>query len=141
MLLAGGVGGCARHAPAPTTPDEPSRPWTPPASPSALVPAPEKHGVFFDAELHRLKGEMLLLQDATDSAAAEKQFDRARRMARRQCAKSLELRASVSLGRSLLARGRRDEARAAVAAIFDWFTEGHRTADLQEAGALLAELS
>jgi predicted ATPase len=84
---------------------------------------------------------MLLLRDATDRAAAEEQFQQARRMAREQGARSLELRASVSLGRLLGAGGRRDEARALVGAIFGWFTEGQRTADLAEAGALLAELS
>ena len=60
--------------------------------------------------------------------------------ARRQSAKSFELRATMSLGRLLARRGRRDEARTMLAEIYGWFTEGFDTADLKDAKALLDEL-
>jgi predicted ATPase len=107
---------------------------------SALTPAHEAHGAFFDSELHRLKGDILLRSDAGAGERAEELFRKACQVARQQGAKSLELRASVSLGRLLRGSGRNDEARALVAGIYGWFTEGHATADLTEAGALLAEL-
>jgi predicted ATPase len=66
---------------------------------------------------------------------------RALDVARRQEAKSLELRAAMSLGRLWQQQGRRDEARALLALIYGWFSEGFNTADLQEAKALLEELS
>jgi len=62
-------------------------------------------------------------------------------VARRQSARLFELRATVSLGRLLRDTGRRDEARAVLAEIYNWFTEGFDTADLKEAKALLDELS
>ena len=62
-------------------------------------------------------------------------------LARRQGARSLELRAALSLGRWWQRRGRRDEAQSLLAGIYNWFTEGFGTADLQEAKALLDEWS
>jgi predicted ATPase len=62
-------------------------------------------------------------------------------IARSQQAKSLELRAAMSLSRLWQRQGKRDEARELLAPIYDWFTEGFDTADLQEAKALLGELS
>jgi len=95
----------------------------------------------YEAEIHRLKGE-LLLKEQDDSSAAEAQscFERAIEIARKQSAKSLELRATMSLGRLLDEQGRRDEARVMLAGIYNWFTEGFDTADLKDAKALLDEL-
>jgi tetratricopeptide (TPR) repeat protein len=93
------------------------------------------------AELHRLKGEMLLLQNPFTSDDAEKCFREAIEIARPQGAKSWELRATTSLARLLVREGRRDEARSMLADIYNWFTEGFDTLDLKEAKALLDELS
>jgi len=92
------------------------------------------------AELHRLKGELLLLQNASAQAQAEGCFREAIEIAQRQQAKSWELRATTSLARLLGKQGRRDEARTMLADIYGWFTEGFDTRDLKDAKALLAEL-
>jgi predicted ATPase len=92
-------------------------------------------------ELHRLKGELLLMRDHTATAAAEVSFRAAIDTARNQSAKLSELRATTSLARLLRDTGRRDEARTMLAEIYNWFTEGFDTADLKEAKALLDELS
>jgi len=89
----------------------------------------------------RLKGELLLKQDNSNTAEAQKCFERAIEIARKQSAKSLELRATMSLARLLDKRGKRDEARAMLADIYNWFTEGFDTADLKDAKALLDELT
>jgi tetratricopeptide (TPR) repeat protein len=90
--------------------------------------------------LHRVKGE-LLAQNPSDGAKAEPCFRTAIEIARRQSARSQELRATRSLARLLAGSGRRDEARAMLADIYGWFTEGFDTADLKDAKALLDELS
>jgi tetratricopeptide (TPR) repeat protein len=92
------------------------------------------------AELYRLKGELLLLQNASAATEAESCFREAIEIARRQQAKSWELRATMSLARLLEKQGRRDEARAMLAEIYNWFTEGFDTADLKDAKTLLDEL-
>jgi predicted ATPase len=74
-------------------------------------------------------------------AEARSCFARAIEIARKQSAKSLELRATMSLARLLAKQDRRDEARAMLAEIYGWFTEGFDTADLKDARALLDELS
>jgi len=94
-----------------------------------------------DAELHRLKGETTLLRDASATAAAEECFRKAIEIAKEQSAKWWELRATTSLARLLAKQGKRDEARAMLAEIYNWFTEGFDTADLKDAKALLEELS
>jgi predicted ATPase len=91
------------------------------------------------AELHRVKGELLEQSDA-DSTEAQDCFERAIEISRAQSAKSLELRATMSLARLLAKQGRREEARAMLAEIYNWFTEGFDTADLIDAKALLNEL-
>ena len=96
-------------------------------------------GRFWEAELYRLKGELLLKAEA--EAEAEECFRQAIEVAQRQGAKSLELRATVSLGRLLQPQGKREEARRTLAAIYGWFTEGFDTLDLQAARDLLEELS
>jgi class 3 adenylate cyclase/predicted ATPase len=95
---------------------------------------------WWEAELHRLKGEILRQQSAPD-AEVEIYFRRALDVARRQDARSLELRAAMSLSRLWQQQGKRDEARQLLAPIYGWFTEGFDTADLQEAKALLEALS
>ena len=92
----------------------------------------------WDAELNRVKGELLLAADAPE---AETCFRRAIEIAHHQGAKSLELRAVTSLSRLLHRQEKKDEARQMLAEIYGWFTEGFDTADLKEAKALLEELS
>ena len=87
--------------------------------------------------LHHVKGELLLAQNPSDVAEAEQCFRTAIEIARRQSARSAELRATTSLARLLAKQGRRDEARAMLAEIYNWFTEGFDTADLKDAKALL----
>jgi predicted ATPase len=94
-----------------------------------------------EPELHRINGELLLMQGASHTAAAEKCFRTAIEHAQQHDAKSWELRASTNLARMLRDTGRRDEARAMLAEIYNWFTEGFDTADLKDAKALLDELS
>ena len=89
----------------------------------------------FSAELYRLQGEFLLLAQAP-ADGAEKSFRQAIAIARRQEAKSWELRATMSCAALLANQGRREEARATLANIYNWFTEGFDTADLKEAKAL-----
>jgi predicted ATPase len=93
------------------------------------------------AELYRLKGELLLTLSSEHHAEAETCFRQALEAARRQQAKSLELRGALSLSRLWQRQGERDEARALLAPIYGWFTEGFDTADLLEAKALLEALS
>jgi predicted ATPase len=94
---------------------------------------------YWEAELYRLKGELLLAQG--DDTEAEASFRRAIEVAQRQQAKSWELRATVSLARLWQEQGRIDEARRMLAEVYGWFTEGFDTPDLQEAKALLEELA
>jgi predicted ATPase len=84
---------------------------------------------------------LLLRQPGTSPAEAEAWLQRAMDVACRQEAKSLELRAAMSLSRLWQQQGMRDEAHALLAPIYGWFTEGFDTADLQEAKALLEELA
>ena len=91
--------------------------------------------------LHHVKGELLLAQNPSDVAEAEQCFRTAIEIARGQSARSAELRATTSLARLLAKRGRRDEARAMLAEIYGWFTEGFDTADLKDAKALLDQLT
>ena len=91
--------------------------------------------------LHHAKGELLLAQNPSDGANAELCFRTAIEIARRQSARLDELRATMSLARLLNEQGRRDEARAMLAEIYGWFTEGFDTADLKDAKALLDELN
>jgi predicted ATPase len=93
------------------------------------------------AELQRLKGEFLLVHGTDQGAAAEDCFRQALDIARRRRAKSLELRAAMSLSRLWRRQGKCDQARVLLAPIYGWFTEGFDTADLREGKALLEELS
>jgi predicted ATPase len=129
----------------------------------------EKHEErWTEAELYRLKGELTLQQSESSlghvqdqsqtrqdqsedtslqplppspQAEAEACFQQALTIARRQQAKSWELRAAMSLGRLWQQQGKRQEAQALLAGVYHWFTEGFDTADLQEAKALLHAVS
>ena len=103
----------------------------------------EKNGECeYEAELYRLKGELLIQEGKEPGVlATEECLQHALASARHQQAKSLELRAAMSLARLWQQQGKRVEARALLAPIYDWFTEGFDTADLQEAKALLEELA
>jgi len=95
----------------------------------------------WEAELHRLKGELLLMQQGQNVGEAEECFRKAFDTARRQQAKSLELRAAMSLSRLWQQQGKQEEAHQLLSEIYGWFTEGFDTADLKEAKALLEELA
>jgi tetratricopeptide (TPR) repeat protein len=93
----------------------------------------------YEAEFYRLLGE-LLTDNNTNTAEADRAFRTAIDVARRQSARSWELRATASLARLLAKQGRRDEGWAILSEIYNWFTEGFDTADLKDAKALLEEL-
>lgn len=94
-----------------------------------------------DAELHRLRGESLMALDDTNQETAEACFQEALTVSRRQRAKSLELRAAMSMARLWQRQDRREEARALLNEVFSWFTEGFDTPDLQEAAQLRDSLA
>jgi adenylate cyclase len=96
---------------------------------------------FRKAELYRLKGEVLLDQNADHIAEAEECFGQALEIAHDQSAKSLELRAATSLARLWAGRGERHRAHDLLAPVYSWFTEGFGTRDLIEAKALLDHLA
>ena len=95
---------------------------------------------FYEAEIHRLRGELLLLQGA-DGTQAETCFQRAIELAQQQSARMWELRATASLCRLWQRQGKHREARKRLAQIYDWFSEGFDTPDLQQAQSLLEELA
>jgi predicted ATPase len=96
---------------------------------------------WFEAELHRLKGELLLALSPEHAAEAEACLRRALVVARDQAARLWELRAAASLAQLCRDQGRRSEAHDLLAPIYGWFTEGFDTADLKDAKALLDELA
>jgi predicted ATPase len=100
---------------------------------------------WWEAELYRRKGELWFQSKVQDSKfkveEAERYFYKAIEITRKQSAKSLELRAVMSLARLWQQQGKEGEARQILADIYGWFTEGFDTADLQEAKALLEELT
>jgi predicted ATPase len=93
---------------------------------------------WMDAELHRIRGELLQTRACPEAAAAEENFLKAVSVAQQQQSRTLELRAKTSLGRLWLSQERNREARELLAPIIDWFTEGRNTADMREAEAVLA---
>jgi len=95
---------------------------------------------WWEAELHRLKGELWLTPPGENQAEAASYFQHALAVARSQQAKSLELRAAMNLARLWQQQDKRTEAYERLAPVYSWFTEGFDTADLQEAKALLEEL-
>jgi predicted ATPase len=96
---------------------------------------------WYDPELYRLQGALLLQQNSDHEAEAEPCFHHALEIARTQQAKSFELRTATSLARLWQQQGKRQEAYDLLAPVYHWFTEGFDTADLQDAKALLEELA
>jgi predicted ATPase len=96
---------------------------------------------FADAECHRLEGELRLQQTEPDVSLAESCFQQALDVARQQQARSLELRSALSLARLWQRQDKCQAAHDLLAPVYDWFTEGFDTADLQEAKASLDELT
>jgi Adenylate and Guanylate cyclase catalytic domain len=107
----------------------------------ALAAVEHTGGRFYEAELHRLKGELLRARAAEPDTEAETCFQQALAIARRQQAKSLELRAAMSLSRLWQQQAKHAEALALLAPVYGWFTEGFDTADMQEAKTFLDEWS
>jgi predicted ATPase len=100
---------------------------------------PEARGAFYAPEIHRIEGEVLLRR--TPAAEAESHFRTAIDLARARAEKSLELRAATSLARLWLRRNRHDDARALLADVLGWFTEGFATADLRAARTVLDKIT
>jgi len=111
----------------------------PAALSDALVRVEATNHSDWEAELHRMKGLVLLAQGHVDEGEAS--LARALRVAPQQDAKSLELRAAMSLAKHWDGHGRRSEALDLLAPIHGWFTEGFDTADLAQARALLDSLA
>ena len=95
---------------------------------------------WWEAEVHRVAGEIALKSPEHDAAKAEAYFERALAVARAQQAKSWELRAAMSMARLWRDQGKPQQARELLAPVYGWFTEGFDTRDLREAKALLEEL-
>lgn len=96
---------------------------------------------YYASETYRVNGELVLTGGAARYAEAEAHFQHALDVARRQEAKSLELRAAMSLARLWQQQGKRQDAYALLAPVYQWFTEGFDTLDLQEARTLLETLA
>jgi predicted ATPase/class 3 adenylate cyclase len=107
----------------------------------ALTTVKKSGEAVWEAELHRLQGELFLAQPGEHEREADACFRQAIDIARGQQGKSLELRAAMSLSRVLKRQGKREDARRLLADVYDWFTEGFDTADLKDARALLDELA
>jgi predicted ATPase len=105
----------------------------------ALATVAQSRGRWWEPELYRLRGELLLQHSVAQPGEAEACFQQALDIARRQQARSLELRAAMSLSRLWQRQGKREPARQLLAPIYGWFTEGFDTTDLREAKALLDE--
>jgi len=95
---------------------------------------------WFEAEVHRIGGEVARMSSKPDAAKAEAYFERALAVARSQQAKSWELRATMSMARLWRDQGKRDEAHDLLAPVYGWFTEGFDTRDLKEAKTLIDDL-
>jgi predicted ATPase len=106
-----------------------------------LAEMPGQVTPFHEAEFWRVQGELLVQQGHAHAPQAETCFSKALEVARGQQARSLELRAAMSLSRLWQRQGRRAAAHRLLAEIYGWFTEGFDTADLQDAKALLEELT
>jgi class 3 adenylate cyclase/predicted ATPase len=107
----------------------------------AFATAKSTNERLYDAEILRTAGEIALMSPELDLTKGEAYFGRALAIARQQNAKSLELRAAVSMARLWRDQGKRDEARELLAPVYGWFTEGFDTLDLKQAKALLDELA
>jgi predicted ATPase len=108
---------------------------------AVLEEVEQSEGRFYAAELYRLKGELLLHRGITNAPQAEACFQQALALARRSQAKWWELRATMSLARLWQHQDKHQDAYDLLAPVYDWFTEGFDTPDLQEAQAFLHQLS
>jgi DNA-binding winged helix-turn-helix (wHTH) protein/predicted ATPase len=111
------------------------------AADEALAVSEKTGDHYYDAEVYRLKGEMLLRENAENTTKAQACFHHSLGIARRQGAKSLELRAAMSLGRLWLRQAKEPKACQMLAEIYAWFVEGFDTADLKDAKLLLEQFS
>jgi predicted ATPase len=107
----------------------------------AIAAVEKTKETWYEAEVHRIAGEITLMSPKQDAVKAETCFERALTVARGQQAKSFELRAAMSLARLWRDQGKRDEARELLAPVYSWFTEGFDTRDLKEARAMLDTLA
>jgi predicted ATPase len=96
---------------------------------------------WYEAEVNRIAGEIALMSPDPDAMKAQECFERALAIARAQQAKSWELRSAISMARLWRAQGKRKEARDLLGPVYSWFTEGFNTPLLQDAKALLEEIS
>jgi predicted ATPase len=106
----------------------------------AIITVQTTNESWYEADIHRVAGEVELKSPERDAAKAEAYFERALAVARSQQAKSWELRAAMSLARLWRDQGKTVEARELLAPVYGWFTEGFDTRDLKDAKALLEEL-
>jgi len=107
----------------------------------AMTAAQKSKERWHEAEIYRLAGEIAVLSSSPDVAKAAEYFERGLAIARKQQAKSWELRAATSMARLWREQGKRDEARNLLAPVYGWFTEGFDTLDLKQAKALLDQLA
>jgi predicted ATPase len=96
---------------------------------------------WYEAEVNRIAGEIALMTPKSEAAKGEAYFERALEVARKQQAKSWELRAAMSMARLWRSQGKPQQARELLAPVYGWFTEGFDTLDLKESKALLEELA
>ena len=96
---------------------------------------------WYEAEVHRVAGEIARMSPGAGTASAEAYLEQALAIARAQQAKSWELRAAMSMARLWRDQGKRKEARDLLASVYGWFTQGYDTRDLKEAKALLDALA
>jgi predicted ATPase len=106
----------------------------------AMAPVEETHERWWDADLHTLKGDLLLSLSTQNATGVEAEYVAAMTTAQRQCAKMPELHAVTSLARLWRDQGKLQQARELLAPVYGWFTEGFDTRDLKDAKALLEEL-
>ena len=107
----------------------------------ALIAIQTTNESWYEADVHRIAGEIALRSPEPDVAKAEAHFERALQVALVQRAKSWELRAATSMARLWRFQGKPQQARELLAPVYGWFTEGFETRDLKEAKALLEELA
>jgi len=96
---------------------------------------------WYEADIHRIAGEIALISPKPNGAKAEAYFAHALAVARKQQAKSFELRAAMSMARLWCDQGKPDEARDLLAPVYGWFTEGFDTSDLKQAKVMLDEFA
>ena len=107
----------------------------------AMALVAENGVCYYEAELYRIRAELIMSQSGNDKYEAESYLEKALAVAHSKNSKSLELRALISLCRLRRNLGKSEEVRCILSDIYGWFTEGFDTADLKDAKALLDELS